>query len=427
MKICLVGLGYIGLPTAVLFARSGCTVQGVDSQPSVVDRIGRQIVDPQEPGLREALADVLASGALTVSTELVAADVYLVCVQTPMSDSRVPDLSFVEAAAVSLLPWLRSGNLVLLESTVPPGTMERVLLPILGRTGLRLGEELHAAYSPERVLPGRVLQELAVNSRIIGGIDDRSTRMAVALYRHFVRGDIHTTDLRTAEMIKLIENTYRDVNIAYVNELARLAETIGFNVWEAVRLANTHPRVHVHQPGPGVGGHCIAVDPWFIVDAAAGDAPLVKLARDVNDAVPLRVAAKVETMVAGVAEPVVTLLGLAFKGDVADTRNSPSAAVRDVLAAKGYRLRLFDPYVRPSGDGWDAACNLEAAAAGSDCLVLLTDHSLFREPDYLLPAIGGMRTRQVLDTRNVLDGGRLAALGAVYVRLGDGKKPAEHE
>jgi UDP-N-acetyl-D-mannosaminuronic acid dehydrogenase len=314
---------------------------------------------------------------------------------------------------------LKKGDLIVLESTVPPGTVEDVMLPILRQTNLRIGEDLWVAHSPERVLPGHILRELVANDRIIGGINEMSTHMAVQLYSRFVKGTIHTTDVRTAEMVKLMENTYRDVNIAYANELARIAETVGFNVWDAIRLANSHPRVHIHQPGPGVGGHCIAVDPWFIVDRTPQQAQLIALARTINDATPSHIVRIIESVVSHLDKPVVTLLGLSFKGNIDDWRGSPSLAVNEGLQEKGYSLRLFDPYVSHEIKG--KVSSLSEAVDGSDCIIVLTDHAVFKEIDWS-PLKQRMRNVNIVDTRNLLNLAHLTELGYSCYRIGSSLK-----
>ncbi|MDF2671673.1 MAG: UDP-N-acetyl-D-mannosamine dehydrogenase, partial [Paenibacillus sp.] len=368
MKVCIIGLGYIGLPTSVIMAVNEIHVHGVDINPTVVNTLNGRELHLHEPGLKEAMIAAMTKGYLTFSTQPESSDAFIISVQTPMEADHSPNLEYVKAAVSSLIPYLKKGDLVILESTVPPGTVEESVLPILRQTKLLIGEELFVAHSPERVLPGQILKELVDNNRIIGGINEESTRMAVQLYKRFVKGIIHETDAATAEMIKLMENTYRDVNIAYANELARIAEKLSFNVWEAIRLANTHPRVNIHQPGPGVGGHCIAVDPWFIVNSAPEQAQLIALARSINTATPGHMVTRIESIVSSLKQPVITLFGLSFKANIDDTRDSPSLAINQSLREKGYALKLFDPFVKQEVEG--RVETLEEAVDGSDCLVL---------------------------------------------------------
>ncbi|MDF2814041.1 MAG: UDP-N-acetyl-D-mannosamine dehydrogenase, partial [Paenibacillus sp.] len=419
VKICVIGLGYIGLPTAIVFANNGSVVHGVDSNRNVVNTLNSLELHLHEPGLKEAMTEAIHRGNLTFSTQPESADAYIISVQTPLESDHSPNLNYVKAAAVSLLPYLKKGDLIVLESTVPPGTVEDVMLPILHQTNLRIGEDLWVAHSPERVLPGHILKELVANDRIIGGINEMSTHMAVQLYSRFVKGIIHTTDVRTAEMVKLMENTYRDVNIAYANELARIAETVGFNVWDAIRLANSHPRVHIHQPGPGVGGHCIAVDPWFIVDRAPQQAQLIALARTINNATPSHIVRMIESVVSHLDKPIITLLGLSFKGNIDDWRGSPSLAVNERLQEKGYSLRLFDPYVQHEIRG--KVSSLSEAVDGSDCIIVLTDHAVFKEIDWATLK-QRMRNVNILDTRNLLNLEHLTELGYCCYRIGSSFK-----
>lgn len=414
MRVNVIGLGYIGLPTAVILAEHGIVVRGVDINSSAIATLNRGGIPISEPGIQNSIQTLMTEGRLTFSTVPDTSDAYLIAVQTPAGPDHAPDLSYVRSAVDSIIPYLREGNLVVVESTIPPGTMDRHLMPQLRQTGLDIGRHLFVAYSPERVYPGNMRSELLGNDRIIGGVNEESAHEAARLYGRFVKGSIHITDCATAEMVKLMENTSRDVNIAFANEMAHVSEMAGINVWEAIRLANTHPRVRILQPGPGVGGHCIAVDPWFIVDAANGDAPLTQLARTINDNTPSRVVRIIESIVAGIGSPVLTLLGLAYKGNSDDMRSSPSVAVLQTLLSKGYTVNVFDPY---TGSAHGNKSSAYEAAEGSDCLILLTDHAVFRELDYA--RIGtGMNTRQFLDTRNWIDPAPLETLGFSCYRIG---------
>jgi UDP-N-acetyl-D-mannosaminuronic acid dehydrogenase len=267
-KICVVGLGYIGLPTAGTFAAHGAKVVGVDVNPHVVETLQNGGLHIQEPGLRSIVEAAFQSGNLTIVSKPVEADAFIIAVPTPIHPDKTADLSFVTSAAESIRPVLRKGNLVVLESTSPPRTTQDIVRPILEQSGLNAGKDFLLAYSPERVLPGQILRELIENARVIGGVDKASAEAGRDLYGMFVRGEIVLTDATTAETVKLMENTFRDVNIALANELLRLAERYGVNVWEAIAIANRHPRVDILNPGPGVGGHCISVDPWFLVESA---------------------------------------------------------------------------------------------------------------------------------------------------------------
>jgi UDP-N-acetyl-D-mannosaminuronic acid dehydrogenase len=317
---------------------------------------------------------------------------------TPSTTPKRADLSQVIAAAESIVGCLHSGNLVVLESTVPPRTTKDVLVPLVHRSR---AADLFVAHCPERVLPGRILEELVCNDRIIGGVDRASAEAAGALYASFVQGDIVLTDATTAELTKLMENTYRDVNIALANEFALVAEHIGVDVWQAIALANHHPRVDILKPGPGVGGHCIAVDPWFVAEAAPELTPLIQTARRVNDAVPARVVQTVRDAVAGPSSPTIACLGLAYKADVDDTRESPSLEVIRLLQAAGFTVRAYDPYV-PQMPGLDEIVveSLARALDGADGVVVLTDHKEFR--GLSAEGLGRAAGRFVLDTRDCL-------------------------
>ncbi len=397
--ICVLGLGYIGLPTASVLANSGHRVIGVDIDASVVDALNRGRTNLFEPGLKTLVAGALGSGNLSVRTTPCQADAFIIAVPTPFGPGHVPDLHHVREATEAIVPVLRPGALVVLESTSPPLTTRDLVAPLLSRSGLELGTDLFVAYCPERVLPGRILQEIISNHRVIGGLDPRSAELARALYASFVAGEIHLTDATTAEMVKLMENSFRDVNIALANELALMAERVDIDAWEVVRLANLHPRVNLHRPGPGVGGHCISVDPWFLVDRFGPDAKLVRTAREVNDRMPGQVVDIVLDAVAGIARPRVTALGLAYKANVGDLRESPAVEIVRQIEAHGVEVRAYDPYVRE----WDSELlSLEAAFQGSDLALLLVDHDEFR---YLHPGPLGelMRRKVVFDTRCTLD------------------------
>lgn len=398
--ICVVGLGYIGLPTASMFASNGFQVIGVDVNPTIVDIINRGQIHIQEPGLKTVVAAAIGSGNLKASLTPSKADVFILAVPTPFTGAKKPDLSYVESATRSILPFVEKGNLVILESTSPPGTTQDVVARILMEAGFDVaGGEVHVAHCPERVLPGRILKELVGNDRIIGGITRASAEMARDLYASFVEGAIHLTDATTAEMVKLMENTFRDVNIALANELALMAEKAGISAWEVIRLANLHPRVNLHRPGPGVGGHCISVDPWFLIDSFPAIANLARQARNTNDQMPLLVAERTLGLLEGISDPRVAVLGLAYKGNVDDVRESPANEIVEVLLRRGVEVRSYDPHVR---EWTHDLLSLEATLGGADLVLLLTDHAEFK---YLNPASLGslLRRRVVFDTRSFLD------------------------
>jgi UDP-N-acetyl-D-mannosaminuronic acid dehydrogenase len=398
-KICILGLGYVGLPTASMFDTHGFDVIGVDVNENLIKNMTNGMIPIQEPGLETIVQAALMSKRLEVITKPEKADVFIICVPTPMNDiDKKPDLSYVESASESIVPNLQKDNLVILESTVPPLTTQNIVIPILERSGLKVGENLFVAYCPERILPGKILTELVKNDRIIGGMDKKSAEMAKELYKSFVEGDIYLTDIATAEMVKLMENTYRDVNIALANEYMKVSEAVGIDVRKAISLANKHPRVNIHDPGPGVGGHCIAVDPWFIVYADEEDTALIKTARITNDGIPNFVVKVIEKELKDIENPVVTIFGVAYKGNVGDARQSPAEKIIPILLEREFEVRVYDPLVE---DFQYELLPLEKAVDKSDCIVVLADHSTFNNLD-LNTIFSVMRNKKVIDTKNCL-------------------------
>jgi UDP-N-acetyl-D-mannosaminuronic acid dehydrogenase len=396
MRVCVVGLGYIGLPTAGVLATRGFSVLGVDVNSEVVEKTNRGSVHFHEPDLDVLVRIGVNSGRLAASLEPAPADVFIVAVPTPTGADHRPDLSYVEAATKAIAPHLAPANLVILESTSPVGTTEKVAhwlrelrpdMTIAGRCDTPPSqahgpEQVYIAHCPERVLPGQILKELIEDDRIIGGIDRPSAEKTREFYEAFVSGRIFLTNARTAEMCKLAENAFRDVNIAYANELSLVCDRLGINVWELIELANHHPRVHILQPGPGVGGHCIAIDPWFIVDSAPECARLIRAAREVNDAKPLHVVASLKAHAARFRQPVIACLGLAFKANVDDLRESPAVEIVRRLADEGAGTILaVEPHLRelPSelADRGVQMVPLSQALNEADIVVLLVDHRAF--------------------------------------------------
>lgn len=418
-RICVLGLGYIGLPTGSMFALAGKDVIGVDPNPRVQAALRSKQVSIEEPELQTLVAAAINSGRLQVQTRPAPADAFIIAVPTPL-DPRTnrADLSYVEQAAREVAPLLRRGNLVVLESTVPPGTTRDVLAPILAESGLSPGRDLHVAHCPERVLPGRILVELEQNDRLVGGLTPACADRAADLYAAFVKGTIMRTNATTAEMVKVMENTFRDVNVALANEFALVAERIGVDVWEAIQLANHHPRVSVLRPGPGVGGHCIAVDPWFLVGAAPDIARLIRASRQVNDAMPDHVLDRLS----GLASPPanVALLGVTYKAEVDDVRESPALRVAQLAVERGYTVRLCDPHVKLDTPGLPAPLlPIEQALRDADAVALLVDHRAFDELDVDLAA-ALVRRKRILDARNALDRRAWQARGFEVSVLGVG-------
>lgn len=391
--VCVVGLGYIGLPTAAILASHGHDVIGVDVNPRHVEEINEGRVPFVEPDLETVVAGAVAQGRLRAQAQTPHADAYIVAVPTPFTETYDVDPKYIKAAAEAIAPQLRGGELVILESTSPPGLTEQMGQYILeARPDLTLdpGEHnsLYLAHCPERVLPGRVMIEIVDNDRIIGGVTDEAAVRARDLYATFCKGELLVTDARTAEMAKLVENSYRDVNIAFANELSVISDRLGIDVWKLIELANHHPRVNILQPGPGVGGHCIAVDPWFIVAAAPEEAKLVRLAREVNDAKPDFVLEKVMAKAAKFREPVIAALGIAFKADIDDLRESPSKAIVERLASEVEHAKLLvvEPNVEALPSPLADRANVELASVEdaierADIVLVLVDHHEFKTLD----------------------------------------------
>jgi UDP-N-acetyl-D-mannosaminuronic acid dehydrogenase len=413
--ISIIGLGYIGLPTATLFASRKLQVVGVDVSPHVVDTINRGDIHIVEPELDILVRTAVGAGYLRATMRPEPADAYVIAVPTPLTDDHKPDLSYIESAARSIAPVLAKGNLVILESTSPVGTTE-LLADWLAEMRPDLSfprqagpaSDIRVAHCPERVLPGRIVHELVANDRIVGGMTSRCSEAAVALYRLVVQGNCIVTDVRTAEMCKLAENSFRDVNIAFANELSMICDKQGIEVWELIKLANRHPRVNILQPGCGVGGHCIAVDPWFIVDSIPDRAKLVRAAREVNDAKPSWVIDKVDEAVAKVArlgiafaEIRIACLGLAYKADIDDLRESPALGIARELARRYERkVVVVEPNLQELPEdlvrSQAVLSTLDEAIAHAHVLVLLVDHAEFKQ---MKPEFNG---RQVLvDTRGI--------------------------
>ena len=399
-KVCVIGLGCIGLPTACILSSKGFKVVGVDTNQKLVEELSQVNIDPIEPGLAGLANSVIKSGNFIPKLSPEEADGFIICVPTSLTGDHKADLTYVKDAAKSILPYLRKGNLVILESTVPPGTTVEILKPILEKSGLKIGNELYLAYCPERVLPGNILKELVENDRIIGGINPESAEVVKAIYQSFVEGEIYFTDATTAEMVKLVENSFRDVNIAFANEVSKICDKLNLNIWKVIDLANKHPRVSILKPGPGVGGHCIAVDPFFIVEKAPDEVKLIKTARGVNDSMPDYIAEKVERAVreAKVKNPIIACLGITYKAGTGDLRGSPALKIVRRLGEKGYTVRACDPYIKDFTEF--PLSTLEEAVEGADCLVLLVDHKEFKEIN-LDALLKKMRGSIIIDTRGI--------------------------
>jgi len=411
-SLTVTGLGYVGLPTAAIFAGKGLNVLGVDIREDIVDGINRGEVHFVEPDLHTIVQDAVSNGALRAASEPEQADAHIIAVPTPFTDNHKPDLKFLMAAAESLAKVLKKGDLVIVESTVPVGTTAAVsawlseLRPDLTFPHDNVGlADVRVAHSPERVLPGNVVRELTENDRVIGGLSVECAEQAKALYALAVNGECLLTTAATAELVKLSENAYRDVNIAFANELSVIADKLDIDIWEAVELANRHPRVNILQPGPGVGGHCIAVDPWFIVDSAPEDTDLIRAARKVNDAKPFHLVDQIIGIAKNIKNPVIACLGLSYKADIDDLRESPAVSVVKTLSTAGVEeILAVEPYVDTlpeelgALDGL-ALAGLEDALAQAHVIVLLVDHKVFKD----IPS-ERLKDKKIVDARGLWRG-----------------------
>lgn len=392
-KISVIGLGYIGLPTASLLAKNGYEVLGVDVNQSVVDTINSGSIHIIESGLDALVISAVSSGNLIAKTIPEASDIYILAVPTPFKAKHEPDLTYVESAAKAVAPLLKSGDLIILESTSPVGTTAFVKTCV---EQINSVEGVYYAHCPERVIPGRVLEELVENDRIIGGIDAKSGEIAAEFYRTFVEGEILLTDAKTAELCKLAENSFRDVNIAYANELSLICDKQGINVWDLIKLANHHPRVNILQPGPGVGGHCIAVDPWFIVSSAPEQAKLIKTAREVNNAKPQWVINKVLDKAKKFTDPVIACFGVSFKPDIDDLRESPALEiVKQLNEMKVLKLLVVEPNIKVL-EGFELV-SIEAGIEQADIVLFLVDHKPFK-----VLSIEDLAGKCIIDTKGLL-------------------------
>ena len=415
MDVAVIGLGYIGLPTASMLAQAGHRVIGYDVSEHVLESIRAGCDHVGELDVRRLARNALLTGNLRVDSSLPdRADAYIICVPTPTVGSE-PDLHYVEAAAAAVASRIGAGELIILESTVPPGTVENVIVRELEIAG-KSPDVVHIAHCPERVIPGSIVHELRHNARVVGGRRPIDAEVARELYASFCVGAIHMTDCATAELVKVVENTFRDVNLAFANELALLAEALGVNAWEVIRLANEHPRVHVLNPGPGVGGHCIPVDPHFLSKANPFITELIQTARRINERMPYAVVRLIDEMLpAARGGAKITLLGAAYKADIDDTRESPAHAVARLLEDRRHTVVVYDPFGRES---WGPlARELHEAVRDADILVLITDHQVFRQID---PGIVAqlVRGKVLIDTRNFLDCDAWSAAGFTVRTLG---------
>lgn len=395
MKLTVIGLGYIGLPTGLLFASKGVDVVGVDINSSVVEGLNNGKLHIEETGMEELLHASLAAGKFKASLEVETADYYIVAVPTPYLPDNSCDLSYMKEAITKLKDVLKKGDTIIIESTIAPRTMEDIAAPMIASYGYEIGENIFLAHCPERVLPGKIIEEMVNNNRIVGGITPNCAKKAKELYLTLVEGEIFETKASTAEMSKLMENTYRDVNIALANELVKISDSLGINALDVIQLANEHPRVNIHFPGPGVGGHCLAVDPYFIVASDRADAKLIAISREINNSMPAFVIGKVKKIMAANNGKRITVLGLTYKGNIDDIRESPALEIYHQLKREtDFEIVAQDSHVNLD---WVEA-DMKKALIGSDLALVLTDHKEYKAlNNYITEAI------VVFDTKNIVD------------------------
>jgi UDP-N-acetyl-D-mannosaminuronic acid dehydrogenase len=369
-RVSIIGVGYIGLPLAIMLANSGYDVTGVDIDKSIVNGINDGTLHIAEEDISKALKDPIVRKNLHAQIAPSLADIFIICVPTPLDKNKNrADLSHVKNAVRSILPFLRHGNLVIIESTIPPLTCRDVIVPLIKKTGLKINKDVFVCHCPERILPGSLLKEIVEDDRVIGGLNDEAAQMAKELYASFVKGNIYITDDITAELVKCMENTYRDVNIALANEFAAVAHGVGVSVMPAIELANRHPRVNIHRPGIGTGGHCIPIVPWFIHQVDSTRTRLIPIARFVNDAIPYRIASQIKQSVEGISHPLIVALGVTYKPNTDDTRNSPALEIIELLRKDGYQVDVYDPLAKDY-----EYLPIRKVSKGADCLVVLVEH-----------------------------------------------------
>ncbi|WP_060207201.1 nucleotide sugar dehydrogenase [Sporosarcina koreensis] len=417
-KLCVVGLGYIGLPTAAMFANHGWQVLGVDVNQKAVDMINKGQIHIEEVGLGEMVAKAVKNGSLKASEKVEEADSFIIAVPTPHTDDNTANLKYLIQATNSVLEKVQKGNVVIVESTIPPRTINDVVAPLFEAANWKVGEDIYLAHCPERVLPGRILIELVENNRIVGGINQASTEKAVEVYSTFVKGELLRTSALSAEMSKLMENTYRDVNIALANELVKISEKLGIEALEVIELANQHPRVNLHLPGPGVGGHCLAVDPYFIIEKAPEESQLIANARIINNSMPGFVVDQVGKRVKDRSSKI-AVLGLTYKGNIDDVRESPAMEIVEKLLEEGYTLGVNDPHIGQEQVGFKIS-SFTDAVEDAECILVLTDHNEFKKLDEEV-ILAKAKRPLVFDTRNCV---RISNEKIEYVNFGNLKEKA---
>ncbi|MDD5658868.1 MAG: nucleotide sugar dehydrogenase [Actinomycetota bacterium] len=412
--ICILGMGYIGLPTACMMANNGYEVVGIDVNDGIVSSLSSGKLHIEEPELEKVFLKAFKEGKLKVSRHVKKSDVYIIAVPTPLGKDNKADLSYVISAAEMIKDFVSKENLVILESTSPPGTTRNIVGSIIEKnTKLVAGTDFNLAFCPERVLPGKIIYELVNNNRVIGGINEKSAELAKDVYKSFVKGNIYTTTLETSEFVKLAENTYRDINIAFANELADICGEYDINIWDVVKFANMHPRVNILNPGPGVGGHCIAIDPWFIIENIKKKDTLIEKCRGINNSRPFIISDKAAMIVNGIKDPKIAVFGISYKENVGDTRESPALAIINELLKKGFEVSVHDPIVTNYNG---KLSSLEDSLNGADLLLLFAAHDVFKKTslDFIAQK---MRNKNIFDTRNFYDRNEVEKAKIRYYRI----------
>lgn len=388
------GQGYIGLPTAALFSRSHCEVVGVDINEEIIGNLNKGIIHIEEPGIADIIKKSVKNNTYKASLTPEKADAFIITVPTPyIIENYSCDLSYVITACETIIPYLEKGNTVIIESTIAPMSTDETIKPIFEKAGFTIGKDLYLAHCPERVLPGRILEELVHNDRIIGGVTPDCSVKASEVYGQFVEGNLMLTEAKTAELSKCMENTFRDVNIALANELTKICAEIGVNALDVIKMANKHPRVNLHSPGPGVGGHCLAIDPYFIYAKAPETAKIIKLARDTNNSMPEFVCKYVRKII---STGKIAVLGISYKGNTGDDRESPAYEIIAELENDGYEIAIHDPHIKR-----DDLVSLADAIDGADLILILCDHNEFKHPDYELIS-KKMKKPVIFDTKDII-------------------------
>jgi UDP-N-acetyl-D-mannosaminuronic acid dehydrogenase len=413
-RICILGMGYIGLPTACMMANNGFNVLGIDVNDEIIEKLSSGHLHIEEPDLEEVFKKAFIEKKLRVSKQVEECDVYIIAVPTPVKKNNKAELKYVTQAAEMIKDFVSEGSLVILESTSPPGTTRNIVGGIINKkTGLIAGKDYSLAFCPERVLPGKIIYELINNDRVIGGIDEKSANLAKKVYERFVRGNIYLTTLETSEFVKLAENTFRDINIAFANEIADICDDYKINVWDVIKYANMHPRVNILNPGPGVGGHCIAIDPWFILENVNRKETLIEKSRNINNARPYTISEKILNILREIENPKVTIFGITYKENVGDTRESPALEIIEELTKKGINVNVYDPVVTNFKGNLQ---NLEESLRNSDLLLLFVGHEQYKSISLNYIA-GLMRNKNIFDTRNFYSQLEVQKAGLKYFRI----------